>query len=60
MASFVTTWMEAPARRLIMDALPVNHVDGAIYRSSREIEHKCAVQACGVVYPRVLHVHPKT
>lgn len=41
LASYVTTWMEEPARQLIMESLSVNHVDGSIYRSSTEIENKC-------------------
>ncbi|KAJ9521406.1 hypothetical protein QJQ45_001216 [Haematococcus lacustris] len=41
LASYVTTWMEDPARQLIMDSLAVNHVDGAIYASSNDIEARC-------------------
>jgi glutamate decarboxylase len=41
LATFVTTWMEPEARRLIDEALRVNFIDHAEYPQSAEIEQRC-------------------
>ncbi|GAB4819502.1 hypothetical protein N2152v2_006548 [Parachlorella kessleri] len=41
LASFVTTWMEPEAEKLIMDSLNVNFVDAEEYPSSQEIMNRC-------------------
>jgi glutamate decarboxylase len=41
LATFVTTWMEPEADRLIENALRVNFIDHAEYPQSAEIEQRC-------------------
>lgn len=41
LASFVTTWMEPEAGRLMMESLAVNHVDMEQYPSSTEMQNRC-------------------
>ncbi len=41
LATFVTTWMEPEARRVIDEALQVNFIDHAEYPQSAEIEQRC-------------------
>ncbi|EFN55834.1 hypothetical protein CHLNCDRAFT_35292 [Chlorella variabilis] len=41
LASFVTTWMEPEAEKLIHDSLNVNYVDTDEYPSSTEIHNRC-------------------
>ncbi|MEL6891725.1 MAG: glutamate decarboxylase [Actinomycetota bacterium] len=41
LASFVTTWMEPEAERLIHDALRKNHIDHEEYPASQEVEQRC-------------------
>ncbi len=41
LATFVTTWMEPEARRLIDESLRVNFIDHAEYPQSAEIEQRC-------------------
>jgi glutamate decarboxylase len=41
LASFVTTWMEPEAEKLIQDSLNVNFVDMEEYPSSTEIQNRC-------------------
>jgi len=41
LATFVTTWMEPEAERVITDALRVNFIDHAEYPQSAEIEQRC-------------------
>jgi glutamate decarboxylase len=41
LATFVTTWMEPEANRVIEEALRVNFIDHAEYPQSAEIEQRC-------------------
>jgi glutamate decarboxylase len=41
LATFVTTWMEPEARRVIDESLQVNFIDHAEYPQSAEIEQRC-------------------
>jgi len=41
LATFVTTWMEPEAERVIQEALRVNFIDHAEYPQSAEIEQRC-------------------
>ena len=41
LATFVTTWMEPEAERVIRDSLRVNFIDHAEYPRSAEIEQRC-------------------
>jgi glutamate/tyrosine decarboxylase-like PLP-dependent enzyme len=41
LATFVTTWMEPEATRLITDALHTNFIDHAEYPQTAEIEQRC-------------------
>ncbi|HEY4426597.1 MAG TPA: glutamate decarboxylase [Solirubrobacteraceae bacterium] len=41
LATFVTTWMEPEAERLIMGALHTNFIDHAEYPETAEIEQRC-------------------
>jgi len=41
LATFVTTWMEPEAERVITDSLRVNFIDHAEYPQSAEIEQRC-------------------
>ncbi|KAL4856151.1 Glutamate decarboxylase 1 [Chlorella vulgaris] len=41
LASFVTTWMEPEAEKLIHESLAVNYVDTVEYPSSTEIHNRC-------------------
>lgn len=40
LASFVTTWMEPEAEKLIADSINVNYVDAEQYPSSTEIQNR--------------------
>ncbi|KAL3161469.1 hypothetical protein ABBQ32_010351 [Trebouxia sp. C0010 RCD-2024] len=41
LASFVTTWMEPEAEKLIQESANVNYVDAEQYPSSTEIQNRC-------------------
>ncbi|KAK2075986.1 hypothetical protein QBZ16_001322 [Prototheca wickerhamii] len=41
LASFVTTWMEPEARKLINESLDVNYVDADEYPSCTEVQNRC-------------------
>ena len=41
LATFVTTWMEPEARRVIVENLHRNHIDHAEYPQTAEIEQRC-------------------
>eukprot|EP01025_Chloroclados_australasicus_P008035 TRINITY_DN12763_c1_g1_i1.p2 TRINITY_DN12763_c1_g1~~TRINITY_DN12763_c1_g1_i1.p2 ORF type:complete len:494 (-),score=65.96 TRINITY_DN12763_c1_g1_i1:429-1910(-) len=41
LASFVTTWMEEEAEKLMMESLNVNFIDADQYGSSTEIHNRC-------------------
>jgi glutamate decarboxylase len=41
LATFVTTWMEPEAERVIIDALRVNFIDHAEYPQTAKIEQRC-------------------
>ena len=40
LASFVTTWMEPEAEKLIQESINVNYVDAEQYPSSTEIQNR--------------------
>lgn len=44
LASFVTTWMEPEAEKLIQESANVNYVDAEQYPSSTEIQNRWAAQ----------------
>lgn len=41
LASFVTTWMEPEAEKLMLESMNVNYVDAEEYPSSTEIQNRC-------------------
>jgi glutamate decarboxylase len=48
LATFVTTWMEPEAERVIQEALRVNFIDHAEYPQSAEIEQRCIRMLAGL------------
>ena len=41
LASFVTTWMEPEAEKVMVEAFNVNFVDADQYRSCQEMQKRC-------------------
>ena len=51
LATFVTTWMEPEAQRVIADNLHRNYIDHAEYPQTAEIEQRC-IRMLADLYPR--------
>ena len=54
LATFVTTWMEPEAQRIVSENLHRNFIDHAEYPISAQIEHRCV----RMLVDRCQHRHP--
>lgn len=59
LASFVTTWMEPEAEKLILESLNVNYVDTEEYPSSTEIQNRCVSMLAKLFHSPAVPDHGK-